>query len=350
MKKNLQKVVSLGDVAKAAGVSRMTASFALRNKPEVSTKTRTRIARIAKQLGYAPDARIAARMSEVRDTKKRERLPVAWLDLNEVPHLWKTVPYNSPYFEGAKERCEELGYELQEFWLREPGMTPKRLSQILYHRGIQGVIVSPPGHIGLAHLQLSWQFLACASFEKGISAPKMHRVAQDLYYNIMLALKLLRRFGYQRIGVVLQQQTNRRSYHAIQAAVGYFQSTLLRASRIPPVLHVYRNMAGPEFKTWIKKHRPDVIVGHDNRLVQWAEDAGFKVPQEMGVIHLALDNDCLDWAGIFSRKKDIGAATANLVITQIQNNQLGLPDVPMDTMVQGKWQPGKTLLIPRPQK
>ena len=87
-----------------------------------------------------------------------------------------------------------------------------------------------------------------------------------------------------------------------------------------------------------------------SRLVQWAEDAGFKVPQEMGVIHLALDNDCLDWAGIFSRKKDIGAATANLVITQIQNNQLGLPDVPMDTMVQGKWQPGKTLLILRPQK
>lgn len=349
MKKPPKKVVSLGDIATAAGVSRMTVSFALRNRPEVSEKTRSKITRIAKKLGYVPDARLALRMQQVRDTKSRERLPIAWLDLNGVKGVWRAEKSSTPYLLGAREQCEALGYELQEFWLREPGMNPRRISQILYHRGIQGLIIAPPAHLGLTHLQLDWKFMAAATFEKALIAPRMHRVAQDSYYNMMLALKLLRRFGYQRIGVVLQQQANRRSYHAQQAAVGYFQSTLAKPSRIPPMVHIYAEIAGKEFHTWFEKYRPDVIVGQHSRVPDWVRSAGLRVPEDVGVVHLSLDDDCLDWAGIYSRKKDIGAATANIVISLLQNNQLGLPKVPMDTLVQGQWQGGKTLLIPKPK-
>lgn len=325
----------------------MTASFALRNRPEVSEKTRKKILRIAEKLGYVPDARLAHRMQQVRDTKERERLPIAWLDLNETEGIWRTVSSCTPYLAGAREQCEKLGYEIQEFRLRERGMTSRRLSQILYHRGVQGVIIAPPVHLGLAHLQLDWKALAAATFEKSLVAPRLHRVAQDHYYNMMLALKLLRRFGYQRIGVVLQQQANRRSYHAQQAAVGYFHSTIPKASRVPPMVHVHATIAGKEFPAWLGKYAPDVIVGQHSLIPDWLHAEGYKVPDDIGVIHLSLDDDCLDWAGICSRKKEIGAATANIVISLIQNNQIGLPKVPMDTIVQGQWQAGKTLRIPK---
>ena len=112
MKKPPKKVVSLGDIATAAGVSRMTVSFALRNRPEVSEKTRSKITRIARKLGYVPDARLALRMQQVRDTKTRERLPIAWLDLNGEKGVWRTEKSSAPYLLGAREQCEALGYEL----------------------------------------------------------------------------------------------------------------------------------------------------------------------------------------------------------------------------------------------
>ncbi len=40
----------------------MSVSLALRNRPEVSAKTRRRILSIATRLGYVPDARLSMRM------------------------------------------------------------------------------------------------------------------------------------------------------------------------------------------------------------------------------------------------------------------------------------------------
>ena len=48
-------VVSLKDVAKAAEVSIMTVSRALRNAPGVRHETRERILRISREVGYLPD-------------------------------------------------------------------------------------------------------------------------------------------------------------------------------------------------------------------------------------------------------------------------------------------------------
>ncbi len=48
--------VSIKDVAKAAGVSHSTVSRALADNPLIAEATRTRIQRIAKKMGYAPDA------------------------------------------------------------------------------------------------------------------------------------------------------------------------------------------------------------------------------------------------------------------------------------------------------
>ena len=48
--------VTIKDIAKAAGVSHTTVSRALRDHPAISTKTVTRIKRLATKLGYVPSA------------------------------------------------------------------------------------------------------------------------------------------------------------------------------------------------------------------------------------------------------------------------------------------------------
>lgn len=322
----------------------MSVSYALRNRPEVSKKTSEHILRIAKKMGYTPDARMSSRMQSVRDTKERELLPIAYLNLDEGRDHYRHSKSFLPYFEGAKAQAERRGYMLEPFWLREPGMTQKRISQILYHRSIKGVIVAPPSHMGFAHLRLDWKHFAAVTFDKSLIAPRLHRVAQDHYYNTRLALKMLKRNGYQRIGVIVQAQADRRSYQAIQAALGLFQQGIPETNRIPPLFHIHADIAGEEFPTWFKQHRPDAIICQHSMVPTWIADLGLKVPDDIGVVHLALDGDCENWAGIHSRKHDIGATTVNTLISLMQSHELNLPSVPTDILIQGKWQWGDTLL------
>ena len=65
-----------------------------------------------------------------------------------------------------------------------------------------------------------------------------------------------------------------------------------------------------------------MVVGLDNYLVRWLNEAGYRVPEEIGIVHLALDDDVIDWAGIHSNKREIGATAVELVISSLQKYEL----------------------------
>lgn len=335
------KQISLKHIAEKAGVSRMTVSCALRNSPKVNKDTATRIRAIAKKLGYAPDPRLTAVMAGVRGTKKKSLEPIAWLNANQNPSAYRDYIWLAPYREGAEERCAELGYKLDEFWLRAPGMTDRRMSSILMHRGIRGVIVCPAVLPDVSHLRLEWRHFASVSFETTVLVPRLHRVAPDYHYNILLALKMLRRLGYRRIGLFLHRQEERRSHHTYLASFRYFQSG------IPPEEHtqpfIYFPFDKSSLHRWLDEERPDVVLGHHSMLVTWMRESGRRVPEDIGVAHLSLDGDCETWGGIWQHKRRIGAQAAEQLISMIQNNRLGLPDIAYETLVPGEWRFGETL-------
>jgi LacI family transcriptional regulator len=334
--------VSLGDIAKAVGVSRVAVCYALRNRPGVSRALRQRILRAARRLGYSPDAQMALAMQRVRLTKSKQLLPIAWLNSTQERDAWNKHLYLTPYLEGARARALELGYRLEEIWAREPGMTMRRISQILYQRRIEGVIVSQPAR----HIRLNWDYLAGVSIDGSLLVPGLPRVMSDNAYNLMIALKSLRRLGHRRIGICLSQQVDSFSDHACRSTAAYLHTTGSRTEQVPPLFYP---VAGPpselerQVNAWLKKHRPEVIVGLDNRLAQWAEVAGFRIPRQMGIVHLALDDDVSDWAGIYSNKREIGATAAEWVISLLQSRRFGLPKVAMHTLVRGHWRAGRTL-------
>jgi len=332
--------VSLGDLAKAAGISTVAAGYAMRNQPGVSKETRARVQRIARQLGYAPDARITSWMQKMREAKSKDLLPIAWLNSLPEKDAWNKIAYLSPYLEGARARALELGYRIEEIWARQPGMTMQRISQILYQRGIGGVIVSQPAR----HIRLDWSRLAGVSIDGSLLAPGLHRVMSDHAFNLLLALKALKRLGYRRIGICLTDQIDSFSHHALRSTACYFQATTTKAQQVPPLYYAGTPpMHKKQITEWFLKHRPDAVVGLDSRLVKWLSDTGARIPEEVGVVHLAVDDDVSDWAGIYSDKREIGATAAEWVITLLQNHRFGLPRKALNMLVRGSWQPGRTL-------
>jgi LacI family transcriptional regulator len=164
-----------------------------------------------------------------------------------------------------------------------------------------------------------------------------------------LALKSLRRLGYQRIGISLAWQVDSASHYSIRATARDLYFSAPRTQRIPPFFYP---PYGPGDKNvtdgvaWIKRYRPEVIVGHDNTLKQWVEAAGYRVPDDIGLALLALDDDVLDWAGIHSRRREMGATAAELLVSLMRNRQFGVPKTPLHILIRGTWRNGWTLKLP----
>jgi LacI family transcriptional regulator len=342
MKKNTTKA-TVGEIARLAGVSTPAVSFALKNQPGVSAATREKILRIAREVGYSPDARIDNLMARVRDAKSKDLLPIAWLNNSEQKDAWQRYLFHTPYLEGARARAHELGYRIEEFWTREPGLTMQRLSRILYQRGIEGVIVPFPAR----HIRLDWEHMASVSLGAALLAPRLHRVTADLNFNLQLTLKSLRRHGYRRIGINLWQQVDSSSHYSIRAIAENLYFNTSGRERIPPLIHAPDAQRGDarakEVIAWLKRYKPEVIVGHNWLLKQWLEAAGYRVPEDVGLVNLAVDDDVLEWAGIHSRRRETGATAIDQLVSLIRNHQYGVPKTPLNILIRGSWQNGVTL-------
>lgn len=343
MKKKSTRV-SLQDIARAAGISKSTVGYVLRNQAGPSEETRQLVLQTAKKLGYVPDARINSWLATVRGAKSKDLLPIAWLNTNPEKEAWHKFKFLSPYLEGVQDRCRELGYRVEEIWTQQPGMTMRRISQILYQRGIEGVIVTPPA----THIRLNWNNLAGIALGTELLGPRLHRVKSDIVFNLLLALKMVKRFGYRRVGVCLGDDIDRSSNRVISALASHLAASAQQVKPVPPLFFIYGDESGlkKQIFAWIRSHKPDVIIGHDNHLVKWLEEEGYRVPQKIGVVHLAIDNDVLDWSGIYSQKKEIGRTAAELAVALVRNRQFGMPEVALDTIIRGAWRNGKTLLVP----
>jgi len=382
--KNERNKVSLRAIARRAGVSLATTSYALQNQPGPSLETRKLILRVAKELGYAPDARMGSWMAKVRDAKSKDLLPIAWLNSSWEEDTWRRYRFHTPYVEGARERAQEFGYKLEEIWFHEKGMTMRRLSKMLYQRGIEGVIIPFPAK----HVRFNWDHLAGVTIGEALLAPKLHRVSSDINFNLKLALKHLKRLGYRRIGICLGQAVDTVSYYSIRDSSHWLFSTASNKDRIPPLIHTpyWRRRKGDKEKemvawlrrfkpeslnrhdkpveewaeaagfgerdkekeviAWLKRYKPEVIVGHDNHLEQWAEAAGFRVPEDLCIVNTAVDDDVLDWAGIHSQRREIGATAVEWLVSLMRNHQYGVPKTPLNILIRGIWQTGRTLGMP----
>ena len=366
-----QKTIGLKAIAEATGYSRMTVSCALRASPKVKESTTALIREAAARLGYMPDPRVSTAMASIRAAKNRAPEPIAWLNAAPERWYWRNCKWLTPYLEGAEEECSIMGYRLDDFWIGDPNMTEARMSKILFTRGIRGVIITPAPTIqGITHLNFDWKQFCGITFENALHTPQFHKVAPSYHYNLMLALKVLRRTGYKRIGVFMHTLENYRSRHTYLAALHYFQKDIPEEERVNSL--VFRSIWGlpnevqfskwaalesqkpnqgeylakplKMLSDWIEKERPDAIVSQRSGMIRWLEMIGLRVPQDIGVAHLALDDDCADWTGICQNKRHIGAQAVRELITMLQTNKIGLPQVAHETLIRGNWRFGKTTL------
>jgi LacI family transcriptional regulator len=332
--------VTLRDIAHAAAVSHMTVSLALRNDPRITTPTRLRIQKLADDMGYRPNPAMSDLMTRMRTRRTlAQDTVIAHLSAVHKPGGWREYYPGRDYIEGAAQRARELGYQLEEFWLREPGMTSRRMTQILKTRGIRGVLVG--GLISVVgHMSLDWSGFAVATLGYSVRLPQLHRVVPDYVHNVSLAVRELRRHGYRRIGLMIWSPIDIRTAHRTTAGFLAIQHHMRATDRVP--LLKPRTLDEPTFARWFTRHRPEVVIGSDSRIHGWLGSLGQRVPQDVGFVHLS-KRPSEPFAGIDHNAPVIGAAAIDLIVGQLQQNEFGLPKVPKVVHIRGEWVDGPTV-------
>jgi DNA-binding LacI/PurR family transcriptional regulator len=185
--------VVLREIADRTGISRMAVSLALRNKSGVSEATRKKVLKVAKELGYEPDPEVARLLSHIRVKKPvntKACLPL--LTSGATSQDWRLYPTERKYVEGAHARAKEYGYHIEEFWINEPGMTPSRLGNIIWSRGIDGVIIAPLqsklSEKAPRSIRLDFNLFSAVEISETVEWPDLDRAVHDQYTSMLKAL------------------------------------------------------------------------------------------------------------------------------------------------------------------
>ena len=339
-----QRQITLKEVAQKAGVSIMTASRALRNQANVTEETREKVQKAAQQLNYRPNPLVSALMSYRRASRViSDTLTLAFITNFPRADGWRTLRINQDFFEGAAQACMRHGYKLEEFWLREPGMSARRLSSIFYSRNINGLLIAPLP-VALGHLRLEWPIFSAVALGYSLAWPRLHRAVNHQFRSIRTALRRLRKLGYHRVGLALCASIDERVEHHYTGGFLVDQQRLDSEHRVPMHVVPDRDWTEKNFARWFAKYRPEVVVSHHEEVLEWLARLKRRVPQETGFIHLNLPDTSGRLAGVYQNGPEVGAAAADFLVAMLQRNERGIPELPHTILVEGTWIDGKTLL------
>lgn len=333
-------------IAKLAGVSPSAVSLALRDSPRISAKTKARVGKIARETGYAPDARIVDLMRHLRKPRDvRQQACFGVISFYDSLRPWEKSRHLTKIHEGMERRAAELGYRLEPLWLRAPGMTLRRFGDILATRGIEGLLCfGSPDFNQDFPVELGAQ--AVVTVGLSIRTP-LHRVTSHFYNDTLNALNRIHTLGYKRPGLVLGTHEDTRSAYAHSAAyLGWCEHALGSAAALP-VLRL-REVEEPALTGWLVEHRPDVVVFAHlpdmiTRFRAVLRRLQINVPKKLGVVVLSHEVEGSGFAGLQQNQKLMGAWAVELLASRIANHDYGIPINPRTEMVESEWIKGNSL-------
>jgi LacI family transcriptional regulator len=346
----MRKTVTIKDIAQEAGVSLMTVSRALRKQPVVSTKLKARIQEIADRLGYQPNPLVSALMSQRRAGKPAHyNLKLGYITQFPTRAGWKKIRIFGQFYDGAALGAARHGYQLEEFWLTEPGMTPQRMSKILITRNIHGLIIAPMPLPGTC-VDFLWEHFSAVAIAYSLVEPGLHRIAHNHFNSMRLIMQKLWERGYRRPGLAMRRSLDERIHHQWLGGLLAEQKVLFKSPPVQPFLVSDEDWTETNFRKWLDRARPDVIIGHHLYMEEWLQNSNRRVPEDIGLVNVDCPSRTGRASGIYENAPEIGEAASDSLVAILQRNERGVPDLPRTVLIQGVWVNGSTLRLPvRPE-
>lgn len=268
--------ITLGDVAKAAGVSMMTVSRVINNTGRISEETRQHVLQISRELGYRPNH--AARTLV---TNRSYRVAFIQPDI--------TNPYFSEIFQGVEDVLGQHNYSLLVGNSNETPAKEQQILEKLDDTAIDGLIISSSRLPEDDLIPLLERFPCVVSVTRPIP-PELGSVVRSDYipgYRAVISFQHLHDLGYERIGYLCLQH-----YH-IYVDIKTFQRDLQQIGIHLPddfiATCIPKWQAGYQAGYRLLQEQPDLqaIVGGNDLValgaMRAALDLGRKIPDDLAI-------------------------------------------------------------------
>ncbi|MEY4813196.1 MAG: hypothetical protein RLZZ162_269 [Verrucomicrobiota bacterium] len=328
-------MITLQQIARAADCSLATVSYALRDDPRIRLETRALVQTVAAQLGYRPNPRFSALMSHIRNSRPvaaGERIAFVWVHTSRAESA--KDPFLQRVFLGAKARAEALGYGLEQFWTAERGLTERRLSQVIKSRGIVGLLLSPVIHETDVALDLEWSSFAPAVIGSARWNPELHNAGHHHYLAMRMTLEKLAAAGCRRPMAIIEAGVNERARRAWEAAFTVFHPSRAAAAEL---LWIGLPENRRAIARRIKASQPDAVVVSDHATLAQFRALGGDETGARPIYNLHWLPTAPEIGGVDQAYDMVAANAVDLVVSQLNSHELGVPTSPRMLLFPGRW-------------
>ena len=331
----MQRRVTLRDIAAKAGISHAAVSLALKNSPEVSQETRKRVQKLARQMGYRADPMLSALSSyrmKVRPAAFHATL--AFINRFKNPAQYHSNPNFEFYLAGARERAEAMGYKVEELDLATLGGWPG-VQRVLRALNCPGILLGPLDREESLEGVMDFSSYAVVAFGFSVVQPRFHVVTHAQVESVRLAMRELRKLGIRRIGMISVYEHEKAS----NFLAGYLlDQELVRVDeKIPPLRLSKSDLSNPELARWLERYRVEAVLDN-NAFPGSVVEGRLPVGTRPWVINLARGDK--KQAGIDQQDKEVGSAGIGLIVQLIQSRDLGIPEARKVLLVDGVFNQG----------
>jgi len=178
--------VTLRDIAKEAGVSTTTVSRALNGKPDVSSKTKHEILKIAKNLGYTPNL-----LAKSLRSKKSKTIGVVLADISN--------PFFAAVAKGVEDAAHKRNYSIILCNTDEEYEKEEEALQVLIEKRVDGLLITPVQKEYKDILRIKEQKIPLVLVGRHFDTIKTNSVVSDDVLGGFLATEYLVKKGHRRI-------------------------------------------------------------------------------------------------------------------------------------------------------
>ncbi len=318
----------------------MTVSRALRGDPKVREATVQKVKQAAEALGYVRNPIADSFMKQVRSKRVLSGVSrIAWIFPEKVDSKAHVI---DAYYRGASEAARARGFEIDRFVL-EKELSSERLRTILQTREIRGLLISPTVS-DLVDLDFNFDGFSAVTFGYSLRSPDLNRVTSHHTVNQFALLDHLRTLGHRDVLYVSSPEQERR------LNFGWLASTLAFGREHRSEMRT-RHMYLDDFERKLQEgmarsSMPEVIVSSHLHLIDSLEQAGFRVPEDIGFVTPTVRPEGYQGrrlSGMDQCSELIGSRAVELLADSLAMNRLGVPDHPVALLVSGEWRDGDTL-------
>lgn len=335
--------VTLSQIAIRAGVHVTTVSLALRDSPRLPLATRERIQAMAKEMNYRPDPMLSSLVAYGAGRRKPAyQATIALLNSFPNPEDMVAIPCYRNYREGVLKRAESLGYKIEEVKMGNISAKPDALKRQLLARGITSIIIFPLPRSATLLPGFDWDEFSVVTLGYSLQEPQFNRITNHQFRTMLLLFRELRRLGYRRIGLCLDEVYNMRINMGLSSAYTAYNESIPVGDQVP--VHRLSDGIGQQaIMKWVGLNKPEVIVGLDEGLFSWVRDSGMRIPQDIGLASIHVSAGDLHSSGMSQNDSLIGSMAVDSLVAMIHRNERGCPQHPQHVLIDGTWQQGQTV-------